>query len=246
MRVAPVLCCLALTLSMTGCRPKTYQPFYALEADQSTLISREGDDAYVSPALEPILAGLDAVPENAREKARALELAARLRAEQSRVRLERVPKEKVAQGDPFEGRLAPQPLKAAPPPEPAPVAAGPVDAGPPEPFAGMSEKDFVAKFGRCFAAGAPSTGDDGGAATTQVVIDDAACQKRFGQPGVKTSFVFTAAGLWGTRTQTQTRVETPEAPKPAPVPVAAADAGERVLLVPGAPIPEGYRKQTDP
>jgi hypothetical protein len=227
-------------LSLAACRKQSSEAFHRLDAQQSVLISRDGDDAYVSSEMDAIIAGLNGVPDNALEKDRAVALAGKLRAEQRRVREERTPPVVNATPQP-----PPEPLRNLFPPEPAaPVAAQPTpveDAGPPQdPWAGMEEKEFLALFGRCFSPGDSATAPDGGVAKTHVVRDQQDCA-RHAQPGVtKTLFLFVDGKLWGTRGVTIIDAGPP--PPPVLKPVAAADAGERILTIPGAPVREGYER----
>jgi hypothetical protein len=238
MRVA-LLCCLGLAVLSSSCRKKTYAEFYKLETEQSSLISRDGDDAYLSPEMETIIAGLNAVPDNAREYERARELSSKLQIEQQRMRAER----EAAVVKPTEVDTSPPvPMPAAVVvPVDAPVAAA-ADAGPSQPYGGMPEKDFVAAFGSCFRAGAAVPGEDGGAASTQVVIDRSDCTKRFGQAGATTSYIFGSAnGLQGKRTEivTETKTEKTVVTGTPPSPPAPEGAGT-IFRVTGAPVPEGY------
>lgn len=231
-------------LSLASCRKQSSEAFHRLDAEQSVLISRDGDDAYVSNEMDVIIAGLNGVPENALEKDRAVALSGKLRAEQRRVREERTPAVvKAAPPQPAE------PLRNLSPPEPvAPVTPPPPpdeDAGPPTaPFAGMEEKAFLALFGRCFSAGEATPGPDGRPAKTQVVVDGSDCLKKFGRPGAtRTLYVFVDGRFQLVRTQTLVDAGTPAAP---PRPASAADAGERVMTLPGAPVREGYQREATP
>ncbi len=232
-----LVCCLALALVSSSCRKKTYEAFYKLEAQQSSLISNDGDDAYLSPEMDVVLAGLAAVPENAREKERADALLAKLTAEKQRVQAERA----APPPTPSEPAAPPPLIATVEPVKPAPVAAaeGPVDAGPPQPFAGMSEKAFLAAFGACFSSGPATTTQDGGAATGQVVKNDADCIKRFGTAGATTTFLFTSAGLIGKRTETtsETKKEVKPEPTAAPKPTEPPPEPQPVLRIMGAPQP---------
>ena len=67
--------------------------------------------------------------------------------------------------------------------------------------------------------------------------------KKHGAPGAVTSYLFTREGYWG---KSETRKVVVDAglvfvPPPAPTTVR-----EPVLLMPGAPLPEGYEKQPAP
>jgi hypothetical protein len=241
-----LLLCVLAGLLLSGCRKKTSPEFYKLEADQSILISRDGDDAYASPEMAAIINGLQAIPENMVERPRALELAAKLTAEQSRVASERAAagKEKPPEAvkDPYAGRLQRDKVVevAAPPPDDAD------DAGEPMPYFGMDEATFGSLFGRCFAQGPTMRIADGGAATSQVLGPNPECQKRHGTPGSVTSYLFVDGGVWGKHVETTTVVDAgpPPPPPPPPPPAAPPDAGEPILTIPGAPLPEGFQKST--
>ena len=87
MRAAAVA--LSLCLLLSGCRKKTAPEFYRLDGDYSVLVSREGDDAYGTPELTAIIAGLQAIPSDAVERPRAEALLAKIDAEAQRVKKER-------------------------------------------------------------------------------------------------------------------------------------------------------------
>ena len=239
MRVLPLLV-LALW-GLSSCRKQSSEAFHKLDAQQSVLISRDGDDAYVSPEMDQIITGLNAVPENAIEKDRAVALTGKLRAEQRRVREEQAAAAAAAAAP--EPVAAPRPLANLSPPEPVePVAAPPpaVDAGrPSDPWAGMEEKEFLTLFGRCFSSDEAAKTPDGKAAKTFAVRDLSGCE-RHGQAGAtKTLFLFVDGKLWGKRSVTTLNAGAPPAPPP-PAPV--IDAGAAILTIPGAPLPEGYER----
>ena len=242
MRVLLLLCLLVAPL-LSGCK-KSSPEFYKLESNQATLVAREGDDAWGSPEMDAIAAGLSAVPDDALEKPRAQALAAKIAAEKARVEAERVPAVKVAAPDPFAGRFPPpQAVEATPPPPEEPAeAAAPSDGGegPTQPWPGMDEKSFVARFGACFGAGPAAALPDGKPASAYVLSGKPDCQKQFGVPNGVVSYLFTEKGLWGKATET-TQVrdagtillpQPPAPPVPAPPPP--------ILTTPGAPLPEGY------
>lgn len=243
-RSALVLVCVAVLA--VGCRKKSSDEFFKLEAEATMLVDREGDDAWLSADMERIAAGLAAVPENTLEKDRAVALVAKIRAEQRRLEEERKAAEKEA-GE-RERRAAGQPSF---PSDPAPVAApappavdAGVDAGPPsEPWAGMDEKTFLTLFGKCVASAPAMTLPDGGAATAHRVRDEPACQKRFGAPPAETFFLFGPGGLWGRTQRTTTTVTVDAGAVTTQTPPAPPPLGEKILTLPGAPIPEGYKKE---
>lgn len=240
MRFLPLLCVLTFLALLSGCRKKSSPEFFKLEADQSILLAREGDDAYVSPEMTAIISGLQTIPDDTLEKPRAVELAAKLTNEQARVTAERVVKPKPPPVDPFAGRLN----RAAP--VEVPPAVVEVDAGPPsEPWTGMDEATFTSLFGKCFSGGPKSQLANGTPATSQVLGPSVECQKRLGTPGGVTSYLFVDGGVWGKIVETTTVIDAGRAeestPPPPPPP---RDAGEPILTIPGAPLPEGYQKTT--
>ena len=183
MRFLLLLLCVLQGLLMSSCRKKTSPEFYKLEAAHSILVAREGDDAFVSDEMTVILSGLQAIPEDALERPRATALAAQISAERSRVAAEKIKPPPPAPVDPFAGRpSALEPVKVEP------TTAGTEeqsDAGAPgeeatQPWSGMAEKLFVARFGTCFGAPVPATLPDGKPATSYMLTSKADCQKQHG------------------------------------------------------------------
>lgn len=248
MRVSLLLCVLLSALLSTGCRKKTSKEFYKLESDQSVLIARDGDDAYLSAEMDAVLAGLQAIPEDALEKEKANTLIAKLNAERDRVKREKAAAEapKPPPEDPFAGRTTETPPSNPEPTAPEEATAEGSDAGSAEitqPFSGMEEKLFVQKFGSCFSPAPQATLPDGRKASAYVLnAKDAKCQKQFGMADTEVRYLFTDRGLWGKATETiQTRDAglivlpvPPQPPPPAPAPP--------IITVPGQPQPEGYDK----
>ena len=239
MRFFLSLCVVALLLP--GCRKKSSPEFYKLEGAQEVLIAQQGDDAYVAPEMASIIAALSAVPDDALEKPRAQQLVAKLVAGTARVKAERVEPPKLPAVDPFAGRLTPYqaPVEAPPAPEV-------IDAGEPEPWAGMDEATFAKRYGSCFSKGPKTEVGRGVPATSQVLAPSAECQKRLGTPGGTTSYLFVDGGVWGKVVETYAVLDAgPRAqPPPPPPPAPPRDAGEPILTIPGAPLPEGYQKNT--
>lgn len=236
MRAAAVA--LSLCLLLSGCRKKTAPEFYRLDGDYSVLVSREGDDAYGTPELTAIIAGLQAIPSDAVERPRAEALLAKIDAEAQRVKKERadtaiaaVPKPTVNPDTLYAGLQQQRVEEAA-------LAAQVLDAGATakklEPVKGMSEADFVKQFGECFEAGGTVTLPDGSDASAQRPRDLTACQTRWGVA----VWVFGPKGLIGQLVQnkastssTETRVLDAGRPaQPAPPPVV-----ETGIVIPGRP-----------
>jgi hypothetical protein len=233
---AAFLCGLMLVL-LPGCRKKTYPPFFSLDSQAAVLVAREGDDAYVSEDMDAILRGLDAVPEDAREKERAVALTVSFRAERARVQRERVVEPTAVA--PVVQPPAFRPELRAESPSAEAVDAAVVDAGPPEPYAGMPLTAFLAYFGSCFSAG-PDTTLEGQSVSTQRLNEQPECQRRHGANGEQTSYVFVDGKVWGKRSVRTVDAGTPRALSPTSN---SEDAAIRILTVPGAPLPEGFERQ---
>lgn len=247
MRVLLLLCVLE-ALALSGCRKKTSPEFYKLDSQQSVLLSRDGDDAYLSAEMASVIAGLQAIPEDAVEKDKATALATKLSAEQTRVTAERAlaaaPKPEPV--NPFAGR-EPSTAAESPPALAEVVPDAEEDAGPPpvvQPWPGMAEKVFGERYGACFTAGAKAASlPDGEPATSYVLNPGADCQKKYGAPDSRISYLFTPKGLWGKSSETTSVMDAgtlliPPAPPPPPAP-----PGPPIITTPGAPLPEGYEKR---
>lgn len=224
--------CIGLVLA-SGCRKQSAPEFYALESQATVLIDRDGDDAYTSPLMDGVVAGLEHIPPAAIEGPKAATWLARITTERARLAAEKARREQPREVAP------PNPWRS-PGVAPAAVAAAnqpvePVDAGPPPeamPTAGMPEADFIRLFGACFKNGAALTVMGGKQATSQVVVDSPACSKRFSAGQAEVAYVFVEGKFVGTRT---TERKTTTIPPPAPTPVQAVDAGEQRLVYPGQP-----------
>lgn len=241
---AALLTCLLLGLTVSGCKKKTSAEYYRLEGEHSVLVTRDGEDAYESAEMETILTGLRAVPEDAVEKPKADALIATITAEQARLKKEAAPKNAPTPTEDVNARY--EALKAARIEELEAADAGAtdpgVDAGPPEPWKGMSEADFLKLYGECFTRGEPVPMGDAGIAASQQVNDDAKCQAKHGTSGATTRWLFLNGGLLAklvetssSRSSSETKVL--DAGRPAPPPPPPAEEPERpVLVIPGAPV----------
>jgi hypothetical protein len=239
MRLVPVLV-VVLALLGAGCSKKSSKEFHRLSADQEILVTRDGDDAWASPEMDTIAAGLAAIPENTLEKERANALVAKIAAEKARVLAEREankppPRPVVA---PPEFPRPETPEANTPPPTEAPTEDA-VDAGPvvAQPEIGMSEADFTRLFGSCFSKGPAnklSNGTD--AASVQVLSTSADCQKRFGtgMPNGETLFLFGPKGLAEKATLVMQVIDGGQQVIPGRQPP-APDPGPPVITTPGMP-----------
>lgn len=246
MRNASLLVFVLLAVVSSSCRKKTYAAYYQLDGQQSVLVARDGDAAYESPEMEQIIAGLNAVPDDAREKEQAIALVTKLNAERARVKAAR---DAIVNTTTTGTSPAPTPSPAFPPGEtqlPPPTnndaPAADADAGvvyPEKPVGGMSEADFVAAFGKCFGKGADSTTQDGQKATAQVLKSDSACVAKFapGTTNAEVVYLFVKDRLWGSRsTETRDAGSTTTRDPPTPPPPLVIDAGTVTgIYIPGTP-----------
>ncbi len=235
-----MLCALLPALVLLGCRKKSSPEFFKLESEQSILVARDGDDAWLSPQMDAVLSGLQAISDEAIEKPRAQALASKIVAEQARLKAEQARPPPPAPVDPFAGRLP-----SAPPPPENPETAELIDAGElsDQPWPGMLEQAFVARFGVCFSPGPKATLPDGQAASAYVLSASPACQKQFGAADARVSYLFTDKGLWGKATETVVirdagAMVLPVRPAPPPPPPSSKPPAS--ISIPGAPAPEGY------
>lgn len=221
-----------LFVALTACGKKTYKKFYELQSQQSVLIADQADDAYVSPEMEGIVAGLDAVPDNAIEKERAQALSATLKSEKARVVAARKapPPAPPVAAAPRPSFAAASPTTAQPQQPVAQVDQAP-DAGPSLPTMGMDEAAFTKAFGLCFLPQPAQKANDGTELKVQQVRDSADCTKKYGTAGSTTMYLFGKKGLQATRTVTYFDAGAPAAP----VQAAPVDAGSPNVFVPGMP-----------
>ena len=230
-----ILVLLALLAGLSACGKKTYKQFYELDARQTLLVADQGDAAYELPEMDDIITALDAVPDNAREKDRAIALVTQLKAERARVKAESAPPVAVVPPPRSPEVVAPSTVDA-----PLPVRA--VDAGndaPTEPVAGMSEADFVKYFGTCFRSGDPMTPPGSKERlTAQELLNDTDCRTRFHAEGTRTLYLFRDDKLFSIRVLTVRDAGVAPVPPPTQPPAQAQDAGG-VFYVPGAPRPQG-------
>src|SRR5687768_6228438 len=85
------ICCVALMagLSLAGCKkPKASLEFTEAKGLHSTLVARDGDDAYESEDMARVEALLDKVPADSLDAAAAAELKASIDAERRRIAAE--------------------------------------------------------------------------------------------------------------------------------------------------------------
>lgn len=235
-----VLLCLAAALP--GCRKKSAPQFYQLESTWSIMVARDGDDAYQDPVMDQVVTGLEQIPPDAIEGPKASELLAKIAGERARLAAEKAAAEKLEAAAATERASLPslfEPPAAAPAADPAAARAA-VDAGPPRPFSGMTREAFQKAWGDCTEAAGELEVPGLGAMTGFAVQDRYACRQRLGVPeDARHVFLFKDGKLKVERTE---KVQPPAPPKPAAPPPSEGtpDGGDRIMYVPGAPLPPGY------
>lgn len=223
-------------LAVSGCRKKMAPEFYELESNYSIMVARDGDDAYASPDMDAVLAGLQKIPADTVEGPKAAALVATITAEKARVAREaKEAADALAAAAKIPEPPAPGPSLFPPPPsEPAPA----VDAGPgapPKPYQGMPMADFLKYYGECFVPGPARTIPGNPEGVSQQLKGDRKCRAEYNAVDPRTSvfFVFVKDGLVGQITETA-----PAQPEKKAAPPPAVDAGNQTfLVVPGAPLP---------
>lgn len=224
-----------VVLALSACGKKSSKDYFAAQQRYESLVSNDGDDAFVSDEMKQVAAALQAVPSNAIEYDRARALIAKIDAERARVQAEKAAEAaalaaetaSVADSRPSELR-APQPAQPA---NPAPTAVVNID-GPPE--GGLPEAVFVQKYGRCATGPIKQVVDGLGEVPTYKANGTPDCLKKLGLSDVA-SFFFVKGALAGRVTASVTTTRT------------TVDAGQTVIpqpakeymAVPGAPLPPG-------
>jgi hypothetical protein len=230
--------------AFSGCRKKHSMEFGLYKADYTALIDRQGDDAYLTPQMDEVVAHLNSVNPDTVEAADAQVLVSKIASEKTRVLAEREAKAKaVAEAGaapptaPSAARTPTDFSKIGPIPDLNAVDAGVADAGvkaEERPEGGMPEADFRAKFGICFdgprAVNLPS-----GPVQAYQVKNRPDCAK-YGGPDV--SWYFAGGKLGGTFTEVAQKQEAttpppddqPKKPEPAP-----AQPAKPQIVFPPAP-----------
>lgn len=223
-------------LALTGCGKKSSKEFFAAQVRYESLVSREGDDAFVSDEMKQIAAAFAAVPSNAVEYDRARALIAKIDAERARVEAERA-----AEAAALAAQTAPvgdsRPSELLSPPPAQPVAANPNTAvvnadGPPE--GGLPEAVFMQKYGRCATGPIKQAIDGVGEVPTYKANSTPDCLKKLGV-AEGTSFFFVKGALagrvTGSVTTSRTTFDAGRTVIPQPV--------QEYMAIPGAPLPPG-------
>jgi hypothetical protein len=230
---------LVVMLAITaGCRKKSSPQFFEAERRHQSLITRDGDDAYLSLDMDGVLDLLRQVPADAVEASRATELTATIQAAQARVRAEREAAGKPPP-PPDEYVRTDEGSEPVPPRDETPL---PID-GPPA--GGMAEAEFTAKYQGCVTGPKEIPVDvPPGKAPAYAVRETPECQKKLFVTG-NVQFFFLEKRLAGrvvTRTEGGTKPGTAVAPKAPP----GEPESEQFLLVPGAPLPKALQGKVPP
>ncbi len=229
-----------------SCRKTSSKAFYEAQSQYEIVAAREGEEAYLSGQLEPIVAKLNSVETGAQEYASAQALVQKIAAETARLKAEQLARNAVepaaAAGDrPSSGFAS----GSAKPEVPEPADATPArDAGSPfdnGPQGNMSAEAFAAQYKSCvkristgaLAASTKSATGRGQRETFEVVAS-AECKKklRADDDGV-TQFEFVDNEL---KTRTVLEVKTVERVVDAGAPTVTTTETGR--YVPGMPSPE--------
>lgn len=225
-----------VVLALSACGKKSSKDFFAAQQRYESLVSNDGDDAFVSDEMKQVAAALQAVPTNAIEYDRARALIAKIDAERARVQAE-----KAAAAAALAAEVAPagdgRPSELLAPPPAQPAAAGANAAavnpdGPPE--GGLPEAVFVQRFGRCATGPIKQSIDGVGEVPTYKASGTPECLKKLGLSEVA-SFFFVKGALAGRVSGSVTTSRS------------TFDAGQTVIpqppqeymAIPGAPLPPG-------
>lgn len=233
MRTQLAVLVLACGVLASACGKKSSREFFEAQRQYESLVTQQGEDAYLTAEMEQVSSALAAVPARALEYEKAQELVAKIAAERGRIERER------AEAARAEVALKPEtmpempPSLLGPPPgaEKPAQAAGPVDE---TPTAGMPEATFREQYAACIGARELMPVAGVGEVPAYPVKDSAECQKRMGVTG-QTRFFFVNGGLAGRASKETTRT-TRVVDGGAPVVI---NPPQQFLLVPGAPLPAG-------
>lgn len=175
-----LLVALTLAAALAGCRkPQPSLEYLEASGSYSTLVARDGDEAYASEEMARIEQVLSSVPAASADAAAAKALLEEIAKEKRRIadELSQAQREREALERAPEFSDAPQPDRA-PPSEPT---AEPEDAGAPEagPQVGMTVATLTEKFGECFRPGDSVVMGSGETAIAWPRVAAGDCVRRF-------------------------------------------------------------------
>ena len=233
MRTLLAVLIVGLALLVSGCGKKSSKEYFEAQRRYESLVTQEGEDAYLTVEMKQISDALAAVPTRALEYERAQALVAKITTERARLEAERAAAARVPTNDdpPTMPSMPPSLLTKQ---EVQGAVLDEADAGLADdlPAAGMLEALFKEKYRSCIT-GPEQLPIDGQPVPAYKVDESSACMKKLGV-SAPTRFFFIKGGLAGRVSSTVTRTTTIlDGGGPTIIP----GAGQQYLTVPGAPVP---------
>ncbi len=220
-----------LAVLSSGCGKKSSKEFFEAQRRYESLVTQEGEDAYLTVEMTTISDALAAVPPRALEYERAQALVAKIASERGRLEQERAAAARVPTND------GPELMPSMPPsllPRDVPGAqVQEANGGDDFPTGGMLEALFKEKYGSCVTGPEQTPIDGQGQVPAYKVQESSACMKKLGVGG-PTRFFFVKGALAGRVGTSVTRTTTIlDGGGPTLVP----GSSQPYLSVPGAPLP---------
>ncbi|MDP3232658.1 MAG: hypothetical protein Q8S33_22125 [Myxococcales bacterium] len=229
MRTLLAVLIVGLALLFSGCGKKSSKEYFEAQRRYESLLTQEGEDAYLTVEMKQISDALAAVPTRTVEYERAQALVAKIATERARLEQERAAAARVPTND-----APPQKPNFPPSAFATPGAAlDEVDAGEATdyPTGGMLEALFKEKYGACVSGPEQLPIEGQGQVPAYKVAETAACMKKLGVSG-PTRFFFVKGALAGRVGSTVNRTTTIiDGGGPSVIP------GQPYLGIPGAPMP---------
>lgn len=233
MRTLVAVLLVGLALLSSGCGKKSSKEYFEAQRRYESLVTQEGEDAYLTVEMKQISDALAAVPTRALEYERAQALVAKITAERARLEQERAALAKVPTND------GPPTMPAMPPsllPKEVPGARldeVPTVTGDEAPTGGMLEALFKEKYRACVTGPEQVPVEGQGQVPAYKVDETSACMKKLGVTG-PSKFFFVKGALAGRISSSVTRTTTiVDGGGPTVVP----GPSQEYLGVPGAPRP---------
>ena len=236
MRTLVAVLIVGLALLSSGCGKKSSKEYFEAQRRYESMITQEGEDAYLTVEMKQISDALAAVPSRALEYERAQALVAKISKERARLEQERAAVAKVLTND------APAVMPNIPPSiltkqearggvlEEADAGAG---AGDEAPTAGMLEALFKEKYRSCISGPEQLPIEGQGLVPAYKIDESSACMKKLGV-SAPTKFFFIKGGLAGRVSSTVTRTTTII---DGGGPTISPGGAQQYLVVPGGPQP---------
>lgn len=232
MRTLLAVLIVGLALLVSGCGKKSSKEYFEAQRRYDSLVTQEGEDAYLTVEMKQISDALAAVPPRALEYERAQALVAKIATERTRLEQERAAVRVPTNDDP--PRMPNLPPSLLTKQEVQGAVLDEADAGLNElPVAGMLEALFKERYRSCITGPEQLPIDGQGLVPAYKVDESSACMKKLGVSG-PTRFFFIKGGLAGQVNSTVTRTTTIlDGGGPTIIP----GASQPYLGVPGAPQP---------